>query len=204
MKTFLSIVIILFCTLAVYSRSGHKAISRVTSTVSKNDSVNIRQLVAAQIENARKAQLVEKSVVKKAAVPVVGSGNKRTGIYFFNNMPGYLNAFYNTILRISYWGIISLLAALLIYLRGRLFLKKSSGKRSIKDNIKLLREEKLFVRKNPKLSKIRKEIGRSPATFNYSNERIARTAKDMNIAKGEILLAAKIKAHELNRQWSTR
>ncbi len=200
MKIYLSFLIVLFFTFSIYSKSGKKVSQPDSSTVSKSDSVNIKQLVASQIEYARKEQLSEKSRTKDAALPATKSVNTVTGNIFFNNMPGSLNASYKIIMKISFFGFISLMAALLIYLRRRHLYKDASINRSFKDNIKLLREEKLFAKKNPKLSKLRKELGSSPATFNYSKERISKTAKEMNISKGEILLAAKIKAHEFNRQ----
>lgn len=186
------------------SKPAHTHSTEITQAESKTDSVNIRQLVADQIEQARKKQITMESLPKVAVSPAISTGNYETVKKYLNNMPGYLNASFDMVMEISLMGIISILAALLIFLIRGHHKKRIKTRKTLKDNIKLLREEKLFVKNNPRLSKIRNELGKSPATYNYSKEKISNAAKDWNISKGEILLAAKIKAHELNRQWPNK
>ncbi len=199
MKIFFSVLIVLFIAASSYCKSGRDEVRYTAGAGVSSDSVNIRQLVAAQIEHARKEQVLEKSNRKRMVSKVPVNSYNAVDKSLLNNMPGSLNAYYKTVLKISFLGFISIIAALIIYFRRRLRVRTAFVNKTFKDNIKLLREEKLFVKNNPKLSKLRNELGSSPEAFNYSKERISKTAKDMNISKGEILLAAKIKAHQLNK-----
>ena len=164
---------------------------------SGTDSVNISQMVQAQIEAARKKQLEQQS---QSSLPVVlkAKENKAGEETTFAEMRKMIPLSDNLIMKFFILGSAGFLASIFIFIR-RLQSKKKSVNCDLKKNIKLLREEKIFSPKDKKLSGLRTKLAGAPSTFELSNKAVARNAREMNIAKGEIYLAAKIKSHEMNK-----
>lgn len=78
-------------------------------------------------------------------------------------------------------------------LQGR---SKKTGK-NLKNNIRILREENVVKREQPELKSVRSKLLNSPVILNNHGKPLAEVAKELNIAQGEIILAAKIKSYEL-------
>ena len=76
---------------------------------------------------------------------------------------------------------------------------KKTVKRDMKDGIKLIREEKVRDKKDSQLSQIRNKLMGNASSFQLSKDSISKNARELNIAKGEIYLAARIKSHELKK-----
>ena len=61
-----------------------------------------------------------------------------------------------------------------------------------------IREEKVVVKDDPKLKNVRTKLKNNSEHFTAENS-FGEAAKELNISKGELLLAAKIKSYELSR-----
>lgn len=95
-----------------------------------------------------------------------------------------------------------LLAAGIVSIR-RIKLSRKSLK-GLKNNINLMREEKIVKPADKKLSQLRSKLKKSTEQLGSLDEAVSLTAKNLNIAKGELMLAAKIKSFELAKSCSPR
>lgn len=82
---------------------------------------------------------------------------------------------------------------------------KKQGK-SIKNNIRIMREENVIKKRElPQLKIVRSQLLNSPVILNNHGKPLSAVAKELNISQGEIILAAKIKSYELakdkNSKW---
>jgi len=185
--------------------------SVVTETVSQLqnnniDSVNISQMVLSQIAAARKKETEKESkpVIKVQAKKVKKAGNSWTSIFvkLRNNIPLSNDDFMKAVILIAF----SVMVFVVVFLRrikNRLHKsdKKEKSSDNLKKNISILREEKpLKIKYKKKLKLIRSKLSKN-YSMNPTNDSLTRTARELNIAKGEVLLAARIKAHEyMNKQ----
>ncbi len=172
--------------------------SNVSDSLTSSDSVNISQMVQAQIDAARKKQLEEQ---QKASLNVVlkAKENKAGGFeYVLANLRKTIPLSDDLLMKISILSSAAVLTSLFIFIR-RFRGRKKSAKTDLKKNIRLLREEKIFSKKDKKLSGLRTKLSGAASTYELSNRAVARNARDMNISKGEIYLAARIKSHEMKR-----
>jgi hypothetical protein len=74
--------------------------------------------------------------------------------------------------------------------------KNDSAKKELKENIISIREEASIKRENPALNLIRSELVKKAAPEILTNS-ISSKAKELKIAQGELILAAKIKSFQL-------
>jgi len=91
---------------------------------------------------------------------------------------------------------------LAIWIMSRKF-KSSNKKRKVaglKTNIKKMREEKLIIEPDVKVSKIRKGLNAIALRIDDGGREIIKFAKEKGISKGEILLALKVKG--LSRKYN--
>ena len=90
------------------------------------------------------------------------------------------------------------LAAFVLVFARRAWLgrSKKTGKK-LKNNIRILREENIVKREEPQLKSVRSKLLNSPVILNNHGKPLSEVAKELNIAQGEIILAAKIKSYEL-------
>lgn len=86
----------------------------------------------------------------------------------------------------------------------RIKLNKTTGLKTLKKNINLMREEKFVVTANKRISRLRSELRKNPEYLVVKDKSVSKTAKDLNIAKGELMLAAKIHSFELSKSCSPR
>lgn len=104
--------------------------------------------------------------------------------------------------RVAIFSTAVLLAAGIVSIR-RIKLGRKSLK-GLKNNINLMREEKIIKPADKKLSQLRSKLKKSTEQLGSLDEAVSLTAKNLNIAKGELMLAAKIKSFELSQSCSPR
>ncbi len=180
------------------------------------DSINIQNIVSGKIEAAKEKQNQqniisnsEKKIQQKEDSQKIISQN---GILKNENLKNEISGekipfdqnLQNTILTASildniYFKIFILVD---IFLAALLFLGWKRRKNKIeqevksrfKKNIKKLREEKIKVRPDEQLGKIRKSLQKHPVVADVNEFEITKQAKELSISKGEIYLAAKLQA----------
>ncbi|MBU1101662.1 MAG: hypothetical protein KKA84_14780 [Bacteroidetes bacterium] len=90
----------------------------------------------------------------------------------------------------------SAIAVVVVYFRRKTSAKKEDKDKILKKNIKLMREERIVKKDNPYLNEIRKRLKDGPGRTQLNDIIITKTARDLKISKGEILLANRIHNHE--------
>ena len=93
--------------------------------------------------------------------------------------------------------------ALFIVVR-RIRNKKNDSTRDLKNAINILRNEVAVKKQNKKLEKLRRKIHASNQLNNFGEQELIKTAKKLQISKGELLLAVKIKSHQVNNNYSRK
>ncbi len=162
------------------------------------DSVDISQMVQSQIDAARKKEMQEKDMALKQAVVKLKEIPDENPDYFFVGLRRMIPLSDDALIKLFVLASASAGIFIFVFIK-RSSLRKKSGSSKLKNNIKLLREEKISSVKNGKLTEVRNRLTSAPSTYETSNRAVARNARDMQIAKGEIYLAAKIKSHEISR-----
>ncbi len=173
------------------------------------DTVNIRQLVEMQILAARLKALEEKSNVESEIISVQEVKTNETTEREFEKEDSASAS-------ISFWGGIMIilygipieykiliifsiaLFVLILFKRTTLNVKKKI-KTELKKKIGMLREEKVFVKPDSKKSDLRKTLVESTTLIQLSEKNIGKTAKELKLSKGELLLAARIKYLEYGK-----
>lgn len=165
------------------------------STVITQDSVCISDLVQQQITKAREKQSQQTtpyvSEAKINIVPKVVAAPALNDLVFnyVRTLPGHILLF----VAISFL----ILFVLLIH-RGILAIKRRSS-RTLKDKISSIREEKVFAKENSRLNDERKNLKNRNSIFNASEKHISDLAKKLNIAKGELILASRLKLFQIGK-----
>lgn len=169
------------------------------------DSINIRAMVEEQILNAMLKQSQpqvstanEKDVI---SVPVNEATHKvENGKTNNAEINIFTRLFYRIPLQYKVYIFLSTAIIFgLIFRRSLLHFKKASIKK-LKNRIALLREEKIGGSVvNPKKRKLRLELKENLSIIKPSEIEIAKTAKQLNISKGELILAARLKLLEVNK-----
>jgi hypothetical protein len=220
-KNIISVLFVLFTFIVITGSSNveKSPVDSVTANISTGaDTVNIRQMVIAQIENARKKQIQDsltaqdtnkvanvpaKAVLISQAVVTLKHDNNSTN---GNAFLAYVEPFIQIVrmptemtIKLAVMGFASIAAFLFVYVRRKKMSVKKTIKRNTKDGIKLIREEKVKDYRDGKLSLIRNKLLNSTSAFLLSKDSVSKNARELNIAKGEIYLAARIKSHELKK-----
>ena len=146
----------------------------------------------------KKKQSEQKNTPPPTAV-VVTKTQSNNSTNFINDWIKSLSLSEDTMIKIIILGSATLFAVIFISFRRMRKGHKNSDSRNLKDGIKLMREEKVYWKKDEKLSGIRTKLSSSPSSFHLTNESISKNARDLKIAKEEIYLAARLKSHELNQ-----
>jgi len=225
----INIIAGLFTIFSIMAFAGSKSSSASSGKVPKDsvkanitlaaaDSIDIKKIVLAQFDAARKKQaqdsiaaadtnsiksaVVKTAVVTQAVVTLKTKTQKNQWETYFS----YLEPIIRVVtvskemtIKLSIMGSVSFLAFLVVFLRRKKLDSKKATKRNTKDGIKLIREERVKDKKDSKLSQIRNKLIGSASAFQLSNDAVSKNARELNIAKGEIYLAARIKSHELKK-----
>jgi hypothetical protein len=97
-------------------------------------------------------------------------------------------------------GGVSVIAFSFVFVRRLLQRGPKNQVKTIKNNIRIIREESLVKRDQPQLKALRSKLVNSPVILNNHGKPLAAVAKELNISQGEIILAAKIKSYELAKE----
>lgn len=174
-----------------------------------NSAIDIKAIVQRQINDAMKKKSQpfvstanEKDVisvpVKEVMHKVENEKTNNAEINIFTKLVERIPLQYKVYLFLSTAIIFGLM-----FRRSFLHFKKASIKK-LKNRIALLREEKIggsIV--NPKKRKLRLELKENLSAIKPSEIEIAKTAKQLNISKGELILAARLKLLEVNKMQGT-
>ncbi|MGA7723518.1 MAG: hypothetical protein WCA84_20300 [Ignavibacteriaceae bacterium] len=224
MKINIMLVLLVFFSIAVFAGSKSSQSVQPNSNIDslkKNisgltaDSIDIREIVLAQIEAARKKQsqdslniLDAKNIPLNAVVipqavikikPKVEKTKWDKLYAYIENVIQNVHIYNEVTIKLSIMGTAAFFAFLLVFVRRKRLNTKKNAKTNIKDGIKLIREERVKDRKNSSLSLVRNKLIGSTSSFQLSYDSVVKNARELNIAKGEIYLAARIKSHELKK-----
>jgi hypothetical protein len=169
------------------------------SIISENppDTLKISELVDKQIVSAREKQLqlqlskdnnVYKSILVKEKLKIDQVNNTSVNSFILNQP-----------LHIQLFGICSIAVILFVLIRRLGFILKRKSKQAQRDKIQMLREEKIKSSPQPKLQFSRRSLRNSELVLKGSEKHISRTAKDLKISKGELVLAARLKLFEVGK-----
>lgn len=184
-------------------------INQTASDIQKSgmDSLSLSQLVQAQIDAAKKKEIEDKN---KPAVQVQEKkieAPKKTENNFWLELRKNVPLSDDDLMKAVIIASFSFMAFVIVFLRRmRLHknssIKKNNGKKKnsadgLKKNIAIIREERpLKIKYKNKLKAVRAKLI-SKASINLTNEAVTKTARELQISKGEVLLAARIKSHEI-------
>lgn len=178
----------------INNNSEQKGISTDTSSAEIGpDSINISQMVVAQINSAREKEQNVNNLAAKKDNDLTIINPKQDPPSFISEFERQLSISPDVFLKIIVLASAAFLAALIFVMRRRKTRKLMPPNISLKENIKLLREENIRIKGNSKLSAVRNRLADSTPEYNLSNESISNSARKLNISKDEILLAQKLK-----------
>lgn len=186
-----------------HSEKKHSAeLNTAVITENETDKVDISEMVREQIAAARKKADEEKSTpVPHIDVPKPAK-NVKSEAGLLMSIRNKIPLSDDSLIKISVLSAFSLLVFGFIMSR-RLLLRKKRPKnkhdlKGLKQNIALIREERpIRVRKNNKLKTVRSRLLKKYSKVNMTNESISKTAKELKISKGELLLAERIRMHKM-------
>ena len=159
------------------------------------DTVSIRDLVQQQIDKALEKQSMQATLpAAEAGINIIPQTVKNAPvsnpvISIVKNLPLHILVFASA----SFLVILTLLIR-----RASLTVKKRSSRR-LKNKISSLREEKVFVKENPRLKEERVKLRNHKTIYNVSEKHISKLARELKIAKGELLLAYRLKQYETGK-----
>ena len=162
------------------------------------DTTNLKQVVMAQIEAARKKEVERGESVSKVNPIKLTSEKEAAGLSILNfKLP---EVSLGVMVKAAVLFSAAMFLALLIFIR-RKRIKKHNKKspQDYKKRIGMIREEKPIRVQNPALSKIRTRLINKPGYKSLNGNLITSKARELNISKGEILLLQKIRHHQLAR-----
>jgi len=193
--------IIIFLVISVFSftfaQSGSAAIADTSLQLSNTEELSVADMVEKQIALAQAKQWSNRQESAKQKVVEPLSIKSKINNDWFASLSTQFNLSEEMVTRI---GII-LLSSMFVFgsvVTRRLVLKHKSRSNNLRSNIQSLRLEKSIVKKETKLKSIRENLLKSSINLNSGEGSLAQKAKELKIAKGEIMLAAKIKSYELS------
>ncbi|MBI5730129.1 MAG: hypothetical protein HY963_03235 [Ignavibacteriales bacterium] len=194
MKVFL----VLFLVISI-SINGQNAATQNLLELS-GDSVNIRAMVQKQINFA----LEKRTESKIGSLPALEEKIKvladKMNQAQAEPRPTFFNFLLSQPLYYKLFATGSFLILFFFVLKRILTNLNRKSISSLKNNIGMMREEKIGGGKqNPKLVRIRKALKEKIEIFMRSEKHLSKTAKQLNVAKGELMLAAKLKILEVEK-----
>lgn len=182
----------------------------IAQTVEPAEEVDIQELVRQQIDEARKKEkskienensAIAEPVVYQKAKPeteqtIIGSLND-----IYNKVEDNLGSLEIKLIILSSFTVVVM--SVVGVKRG----KKKNVKvnnfpaQEFKKNIKLVREEKFIRHIDPKLKKLRTNLYLNTRYLNESSSDLSETARKLNIAKTELILASRFSKEQLARKF---
>lgn len=185
------------------NKAGFAVVDSALQTGNAENEINIDSLVTAQIAIARakKWENYIEPVKTNTGLAVSQKIQLERKNNWLMNLSSIVGMDKETTTKAAIILFSSLVAFVVLIVR-RLKLKTKSktknGTKNIRSNIQSIRLEKSIPKKETKLKLIRENLLNSSVNFNVTEDSLARKAKELKIAKGEIILAAKIKSYELS------
>ncbi len=164
-------------------------------TPDNSDSVSVKKIVQMQIENALQkknrthSEIAANKTNKKIETKLLVKPSSLSLLRYTAN-PLYI--------KIGIMILASLTVFVWVFLRRR---RKKSGNDRLKENIGLMRREKFIKNIDPQLKEIRTKLCLTASTLSNEKEVTAK-ARQMNIAKGELMLAMKMKGSSITNEAS--
>ena len=190
------LILFLFSSLLIAQET---VIDSTAQNAAVSDSVNIRSLVQEQIQKAllNQSQSAHASVnavqqKEKATVPVKPEEQ-------LSGMAVIAGMILNQPLQYKIFELGSLLIVGFVLLRRLIQTIKKKSLNALKAKISLLRNEKVLAKQDPKLQLVRKQLSNNELIFNKSEKQISKSAKELKISKGELLLAARLRLFEVGK-----
>lgn len=167
----------------------------------ENDTVDLKSIVQAQIERAR-AKQNQKSMMSVNTVKTISTKKVDKPEANFLDKVYYQAAKNNWLFsKIGTLFLLSIVLIVIILFRIKK-INKLAKNLNFKQNIKKIREEHLIKKIDPRLKEIRTRLCLNSFYLNSSTIDISSVARKFQIAKGEILLASRIRSLQLNNNLS--
>lgn len=187
-------VTIIFLSSILFAQTA--AVDSLTNA-SLKDSLQISEMVKQQIENAKEKRAAsinnpENYIKKNAQLQTVITAQpvqQNNMELFLQNLPDHIKIF------------IAIAVGILFTITMRRTVLKLTHKtrQSLRAKIAMLREERVVSQENPKLTNSRLQLKNNITVLNATEKEISKAAKDLNIAKGELLLAARLNLLEVGK-----
>lgn len=193
MKKFLIAALILFTAMTAKSQTPDSLLNAA------GDSVDIHAMVQKQIDEARQKQVLDKNnqsrhIEQQASIAVESPAAKLT-------LAGNLIAVFKQIpINYKVYAGLSFLILFIIVIRRFITNMDRKSMKVLKEKIGMMREEKVGGAKtNSKQLKSRKELRSTSEVYSVSEEQLSRAARKMNLSKGELILAARLRFFEVKK-----
>jgi len=185
------------------SKVGFAVADTAMQTGNAEDEVNIDSLVTAQIAIARAKKwenYIEpvKTNTGLATLQKIQLERKNNWLMNLSSIVGMDKETTTKAAIILFSSLVAFVILVVRRLKLRTKSKTKNGTENLRSNIQSIRLEKSISKKETKLKVIRKNLLNSSVNLNVTEGSLARKAKELKIAKGEIILAAKIKSYELS------
>ncbi|HOI28405.1 MAG TPA: hypothetical protein PLZ15_01500 [Melioribacteraceae bacterium] len=164
------------------------------------DSVNISKIVQAQIESAKL------KAIQDELKPVENKNTEETGRISIPVMnikktekPGLIDYFNSLKPEVIIFISVSALLIVAVISRRIAIGAKKKVKNSFKQKIAMIREENLILKPDRKRRKVRLLLRKNKFVEKLAGQNISSQARELEISKGEILLASRIKILEYGK-----
>jgi hypothetical protein len=163
------------------------------------DTICVNEMVLQQVEDAKvKQDSLNKIFASASFINMVKSAEEANQIKKqANNQSTIIGIAIALPVQYQIFIAVSLCIIGFIIVRRIILVFRKRSNKALKERIKVLREEKLIRMENPKLQSSRKKLRGS--VIDGAAKNISKIAKDLNIAKGEVLLAARLKFFEAGK-----
>lgn len=175
---FVILTLISITNLYAVDKDSTANISADSTIIFAGDSINVRDILAKEIAEVKERQKQEEIKLQTLVISQSNQQNISSNSiieYFLLALEG---------------GIV--LVLIFIWLKTINYRKKAKLKK-LKFNISKLREEKIICGLTNDLTKVRKKLLTIPIVYNDGGKDVIRKARQYEISKGEVYLAAKIK-----------
>ncbi len=174
-----------------------------TTAFASKDSIDLHALVDKQIAAAIEKQLQEK-LNPKPIVVVTNVVEKPAKIEKGKSAQANANPFFDFIMtqpwQYKTFALISVIILGFVFIRRFILSFTRTSTKALKKKIGLMREERVGGSKeNPKLAKTRRVLKENLELFKQSDGQIGKRARQLNLSKGELLLAARLKLYEVGK-----
>ncbi|MFO7445038.1 MAG: hypothetical protein R6W90_01670 [Ignavibacteriaceae bacterium] len=161
------------------------------------DSVNISEIVRSQIEAAQMSSVISSlsyvTPAKEVKTPARAEQKHEKG--FFENIMHILYESKHS--NVAIFLASSVFIVSMIFGRRYIIGSVSGSKGRLRKAVNLIRTEKPVRRENKKLEELRRRLSDSNNILEMSD--ITGKAKELRVGKGELILAAKVKAFQLSK-----